>query len=220
MPAEPDLTILYRESRHRITELVSGLDADEAAAPAPACPGWTVHDVIAHLCGVVEDAQAGRLTGPPPPEMTAAEVARHREDATVDLLATWADLAAPFETAIGNEGTWPAVIDVVTHEHDIRGALGRPGDRDTTGVKRSAHTLVRYLRTSAPLTVTVDGTDVVTGPEGAGTLRLDTTSFEALRFRMGRRSRAQLRAMGWSGDPSAILDELVVFGPAPNDILE
>ena len=51
-------------------------------------------------------------------------------------------------------------------------------------------------------------------------LGLTTTRFEAFRWRMGRRSRDQLAALDWSGDPAPVLDHLVVFGPARTDIIE
>jgi hypothetical protein len=37
---------------------------------------------------------------------------------------------------------------------------------------------------------------------------------------MGRRSRSQFAALDWSGDPSPVLDHLVVFGPATSDVIE
>jgi hypothetical protein len=37
---------------------------------------------------------------------------------------------------------------------------------------------------------------------------------------MGRRSRDQLAALDWSGDPAPVLDHLVIFGPARTDIVE
>jgi len=37
---------------------------------------------------------------------------------------------------------------------------------------------------------------------------------------MGRRSRAQLAAMSWSGDPAPVIDHLTVFGPAGASIVE
>jgi hypothetical protein len=40
------------------------------------------------------------------------------------------------------------------------------------------------------------------------------------RFRLGRRSPAQLRAMSWSGDPTPVLDHMVIFGPEPYDVIE
>ena len=42
-----DVPQLYRDGRQRITELVGAIDPDEAATPVPACPAWTVHDVVA-----------------------------------------------------------------------------------------------------------------------------------------------------------------------------
>ncbi len=46
------------------------------------------------------------------------------------------------------------------------------------------------------------------------------TRFEALRWRTGRRSRAQLAAMDWSDDPTPVLDHLYLFGPAAADVVE
>ena len=43
---------------------------------------------------------------------------------------------------------------------------------------------------------------------------------EVFRWRMGRRSRGQLAALDWSGDPAPVLDHLVIFGPARADIIE
>ncbi len=74
--AEPALSQLYGESRSRLLALVSGLDERGLAAPVPACPGWRVRDVVAHLTAVGEDVLEGRLTGPPTEEQSAAQVAR------------------------------------------------------------------------------------------------------------------------------------------------
>ena len=58
------------------------------------------------------------------------------------------------------------------------------------------------------------------GPDGEPALELTTTWYEAFRWRMGRRSRSQLAALDWSGDPSPVLDHLVIFGPATVDVIE
>lgn len=44
---------LYREGRERLVELGSTLSDESAAAAEPACPGWAVRDVYAHLSGIV-----------------------------------------------------------------------------------------------------------------------------------------------------------------------
>ena len=89
--------------------------------------------------------------------------------------------------------------------------------------------MLRWLRPPVPTVVHVgDAGDVVVGvlADGDGVagqeieLELTTTRFEALRWRLGRRSRHQLASMAWSADPAPVLDHLVVFGPAAGDLVE
>jgi hypothetical protein len=49
---------------------------------------------------------------------------------------------------------------------------------------------------------------------------LRSSYWEVLRWRLGRRSRAQLATMNWSRDPAPVLDHLFEFGPARADIAE
>src|SRR5262245_22251718 len=171
-------------------------------------------------------------------------------------LTGWTAGAPRFEEAISAFDIPPAVIDVASHEQDIRGALGRPGARDCPAVQQMAGWLLQRLRTPVPVSVTVECTEFLSGPAGGGrgagggrvagggraaavalpgvgrkeplpgagreepVLGLRTTRFEAFRWRMGRRSRDQLAALDWSGDPAPVLDHLVVFGPARTDIIE
>ena len=66
----------------------------------------------------------------------------------------------------------------------------------------------------------MEDTEFRAGPDNATELRLTTSRFEAFRWRMGRRSRAQLAGLDWSGDPAPLLDHLTIFGPAARDIIE
>lgn len=200
--------------------LVCGLDRAALDAPVPACPGWSVQDVVVHLTASAEDAVAGRLSGIPTGEETAAQVARYTGRDLGEILATWDAAARGFEELIGRYSIWPALTDVTSHEHDIRGALGRPGSRDTEAVRVCAERLLRSLRPPLPLRITVEDAAFRAGPGEGAELTLTTSRFEALRWRMGRRSRDQLAALEWSGDPAPVLDHLVVFGPAASDIVE
>ena len=216
----PDLAQLYRNTRERLTALVAGLDEQALATPVPACPGWQVQDVVAHLAAIVEDALAGRLTGPPSEEETAVQVARYKGRPMLQTLDGWTAGAPRFEEVISALDIPPAVIDVASHEQDIRGALGRPGARDCPAVQQMAGWLLQGLRTPVPVRITVEDAEFRIGPSGDPVLGLRTTRFEAFRWRMGRRSRDQLAALDWSGDPAPVLDHLVVFGPARTDIIE
>ena len=219
-PAEPTLSQLYEKTQVRVVSLVVELDEQQIVAPVPACPGWRVRDVVAHLTAVGEDVLEGRLTGPPSDEQTAAQVARFADRPLSEVLSRWRELTPQFGEAIDAFAVWPAVLDVATHEHDIRGAVGAPGARDVDVVRLGADRLLTWMRPPVPLRVEVEDEAYDLGPEGEATIVLRTGRFEALRWRMGRRSRAQLAALDWSGDPAPVLDHLVVFGPSPADIAE
>ena len=219
-PAEPSLSQLYEKTQVRVVSLVVELDEQQVVAPVPACPGWRVRDVVAHLTAVGEDVLEGRLTGPPSDEQTAAQVARFTDRPLSEVLSRWRELTPQFGEAIDAFGVWPAVLDVATHEHDIRGAVGAPGARDVDVVRLGADRLLTWMQPPVPLRVEVEDEAYDLGPEGEATIVLRTGRFEALRWRMGRRSRAQLAALDWSGDPAPVLDHLVVFGPSPADIAE
>ncbi len=112
------LSAHYRASRLRLRELVESLPPDRLDDPVAACPGWSVHDVVAHLTANVEDAAAGRLSRPPGPEQTAEQVARHRDTPVAELFELWWAGAAAFEEGVDAFEIVPAVLDMLSHEHD------------------------------------------------------------------------------------------------------
>ncbi|CAN5779777.1 maleylpyruvate isomerase family mycothiol-dependent enzyme [soil metagenome] len=211
----------YRRARVRLTELLGDLDDASWRRDVPACPGWRVHDVVAHLVGVIEDGMAGRLDGPPSEVLSAEEVARHRDDPSCDLLARWGELAPVFESVITTHEVWPATFDVLSHEHDVRGALDRPGARDVDTVHVAARRLIEGLELPVVLRVHLDGETVESAPADGPMLELRTTAFEVVRLRLGRRSRQQVMALDWSTAPSAeVVEALFVFGPRPDALVE
>ena len=78
------LGVRYEEARQRIVEVIrEATSSDDAAAarPVPACPGWRVRDVLAHLCGNCTDIAAGNIDGAGTDEWTAAQVDARRDQA-------------------------------------------------------------------------------------------------------------------------------------------
>jgi uncharacterized protein (TIGR03083 family) len=217
---EPALSQLYDDSRTRLLSLVSGLDAQGLATAVPACPGWSVRDVVAHLTAVGEDVLEGRLTGPPTDEQSAAQVARFAGRPLPEVLARWDDLVPRFTETIDAFEVWPAVLDVAAHEQDIRGALGAAGARDADVVRLGADRLLHWMQPPVPLRVVTEDQTYELGPDGHAAIVLRTERFEAFRWRLGRRSRKQLSKLDWTGDPLPVLDHLVVFGPAATDVDE
>ena len=218
--ADPDLGRLYHGTRERLVVLVSELDEAALATWVPACPAWLVRDVVAHLCAVCQDVLAGRQTRINTEAETAAQVARFHDQGLAQILAAWQDIAQQFEQFVRARKAWPAVIDIASHEQDIRAAVGRSGARDAEVIWHSSDWLLTRLRPPVALTVAVEDAEYRVGPPDGTPLRLATSRFEAFRWRMGRRSRAQLAALDWSGDPAPVLDHLMIFGPSAADIIE
>jgi uncharacterized protein (TIGR03083 family) len=210
---------LYEDTRARIVDLLADLPPETYDEPVRACPGWRVRDVVAHLMGITEDALAGRLTGVPTEQQTAEQVGRCREVPLAAVIDRWEQASPEFERLIEAMQIWPAVIDIVSHEHDIRAAVQRPGARDTDAVRVVSDTILRFAP-PVPLTIEVEDDRIELGTGSPDRLLLRTSRWEVLRWRMGRRSRAQLAAMDWSDDPGPVLDHLVVFGPATADVIE
>jgi uncharacterized protein (TIGR03083 family) len=226
---EPDLGNFYRQSRRRITDTVLSLDPSEYWYTVPAAPEWTIHDVIAHLRGIVEDGIAGNMVGAPGDAWTAAQVERGGDADTQVLLADW-DTDAPFMeaalTASGGSGMMASsVFDIHTHELDILGALGRPlvlpddAGRWLTSGLGDGLVAAADARGLAPLrVVTAEGDEI--GRSDATTV-LRTTRVELFRSRFGRRSRDQVAAYDWGGaDPTPYLQDYAIFGPRDTPLVE
>ena len=211
------------DTRVRVITLVRELPEEALGTPVPACPGWSVRDVVAHLAANAEDMVAGSMTGVPSPEQTAAQIERMRVRSLPRLLADWETHAEELEAEAPAKALRLPLIDLASHEHDIRGALARPEARDSEAVQICSQFLLESLRPPVPVRVVVEDAEFRVGPDAGrdvAELVLTTSRFDALRWRMGRRSPAQLAAMQWSADPAAVLDHLVVFGPAVSDVIE
>lgn len=217
--SDPDLGALYGVVRERLSDLAADV-ADPDHIEVPACPGWSVHDVVAHVVGIAEDVVAGRLSGPPDDEWTANQVAERRDKSMAELLTDWAKAGPRFQELISRGRMWPGFLDALSHEHDVRGAVAAPAGRDAREVLVAAEFLVSRWRPAVPVRVRMGEREFTVGPDDGAALGLVTSPFEAFRFRMGRRSRSQLAAMAWSGDPTPVLDRLTIFGPSGADIHE
>lgn len=216
----PEIATIYLDAHGRIDALVRDLDDAALTAEVAACPGWSVGDVVRHLAGNVVWAADGRLQGPPSDEQTAAQVAELADVAVPEVLDRWARGVPGFAELLAAADIWPGAIDVVTHEHDIRHALDRPGARDDDAVRLLADQLLRWWSPGRAVEVELPDRTVHAGPDQGDVLRWRTNDFEVLRARLGRRSRTQLAALEWSEDPGAVLDQVAVFPPTAVDIAE
>jgi len=172
------------------------------------------------MVAVAEDWASGQLTGPPTDDETAEHVRRFASHDGTELLGALAGAAARLHQLAQSSGLEPPLGDIACHEHDIRSAIGKPGARDAQSVLWTSDRLLANLRPPVPLRAFVEDGEYRSGPPDGTEIQLHTTRFESLRWRTGRRSRTQLAAMGWSSDPTSILDQLYLFGPAASDVIE
>jgi uncharacterized protein (TIGR03083 family) len=214
-----DVGAAYAEGRRRLTALVADLDDEGAATPVPACPQWSVHDVVAHLTGVCADVLAGRLDGVGTESWTDAQVAARRATPLQDVLVEWNEVAPAVEAMAKDFGAagdqW--VGDQAIHEHDVRAALGRPGARDSEtidiGLRFMAPGFLEAVADRGLPTLEVRaGERAWRSAENEPAIQLALAPFEALRAICGRRSLDQLRALPWSGDPEPYLPAFT-WGP-------
>ncbi len=210
----------YAGVRSRVTELVRDLDEATVNKIVPACPDWRVHDLVSHVAGVVDDVVGGRLEGAGSDPWTAAQVESRRHRPTTEVLVEWSGLAPQVEVildAFGPTGR-QAVMDVVTHEHDLRGALGSTDARDTDAVRIGMGWLMDAVVGSATMAGhpslrlrTTDGHEWTSG-EGEPVATVTASAFDLLRACSGRRTLDEIRSLDWEGDVDAVLPAFT-FGP-------
>src|SRR5436309_16089627 len=92
-----DVAALYAEGRGRVTALVEGLSDEDAKAPVPTCPGWTVHDVLAHVTGVCADVLGGNIEGVATDPWTDAQVQARKGRSVAEIVDEWSEIAPQVE---------------------------------------------------------------------------------------------------------------------------
>ena len=205
-----DLGEWYRAARERIIAVASELDEEGGATAVAATPAWDVHDVVAHLSGIVDDATHGRMEGATTDPWTAAQVERGRGRTIPEMLDGWAEQAPLMESFLSSPagaGSWRAVLDIHTHECDLLTALGRP----IAVPIDVASWVAGMLRASFDESLVAAGLPAVT---------VEVDDVELFRSRLGRRTEAEVRGHGWSSDPTPYLDTWFVFGRAETSLGE
>jgi uncharacterized protein (TIGR03083 family) len=185
----------YRSIRQRVTDMV----ADRPGVgdlPVPACPQWTVRDLVGHLdfiCGSV----LTRLTGRPAPAGDDTDLA--------GLLAHWAATGERMESALEatGGGNGIVVMDAFVHELDIRVAVGLPPPDGHPAQPTAMDVLIRGFGDSVrahrlpALRVETDGTGWTAG-DGEPAAVLTGSPWHLSRSLAGRRTEAQIAALDWS----------------------
>jgi uncharacterized protein (TIGR03083 family) len=243
-----DTAQVYAGAQRSVEELVREASPEELDRTVPACPLWRVRDVVSHLTGVARDMVEGGLLVDFSPieswqsedgartgnEYTDHQVSSRRGRDIEEVLAEWREATALLLPILRGEKQAPQafpfvelvpVNDIAAHLHDVRGALRRPGERDTPLVSLAfASYLAGFsMRCGArglpAVRVCYGDKERLTGAgEPAATWTGDR--FELFRALAGRRSNEQIAAMQWDGDPTPYIPLVSGYGPRHQALVE
>jgi hypothetical protein len=150
--------------------------------------------LAAHLVGVPEDVLAGRMEGVASDAWTHAQVERYG-DLTLKELADLFESSAPKIDAIIHNFPQPIisqfVMDAVTHEQDMRSALGVPGGRDSKAIEVGIGFFLNLIEVSDP-------------PLFDALVNTSASKWDVLRSLTGRRTVEQMNASGLDGEVIAL----------------
>jgi uncharacterized protein (TIGR03083 family) len=242
----PALAAAYQQTRATILRILGDLDDRQVLTVIPACPAWTVRDLIAHMAGVAGDTIGGRFPAINPhgtwaerqavvDAYTASQVSSRQAMSMDEVLTQWtAHMPRLLAILRGDEplpaGSMPAhdwviVSDIVAHAQDLRGTFHMPGDRDSPGV---ALGLERYVKGVAQrldvaglpaLRLCAEDHEYLAG-SGSPAASVTASQWELFRALGSRRSASQLCALQWSGDPEPYVAFIPAYGARVDDLIE
>ena len=232
----------YEKGLDELCGLLEGLDDAAMATVVPACPAWTVGDLLAHLVGVAEDTSrggyfAGAMEAWRDPALAEARDAwtdghLHRiPDRTRDALLRGLHVhggrvVQSLRRGDGPPAAGPAwmvaapVADLAVHLADLREALGAAPDtagapaRFGFGAYRDwLHQ--RLVAEGLPGIRLTDGQREWSVGPGDPVGSVTAPAYELFRMITGRRSADGIRRYDWTTDPSPYLDVIAPY-PLPD----
>jgi len=185
---DDEVCLAYQQLRERVIELLAGAPAETANKVVPACPKWTVQNLVCHIIGVPEDILEGRMKGVTTDPWTQAQVDRHKSDSIAQLREILINQKSKFDVVLPNIPS-PVnsqfVMDAVTHEHDLREAINKPGAQDSLAVKVACAWLFSHDQYSDEF---IEQIQV-----------LEISEFQKMRALSGRLSIEQMNALALPG---------------------
>lgn len=207
----------YGAVRDELIDALSQLRDGQILAPVPACPLWTVKDVVAHVSGLVAEKLAGVQGRLGSDEATTRQVADRADMTLAQILAEWTRNSVPFAEAMRTDHDFAGALtaDLVIHVYDLVEVLAQPVKAADAATPLSASRYVPLLQqrvaAQSAIAITVELSDGALSPAPAvnadAAITLRATSHEFLRAVTGRFTRAQVEALDWSADPTAILND-------------
>ncbi len=232
----------YELGLGELDDLLEGVGDESLALPVPACPDWSVGDLLAHLVGIATDSVAGAFydgamrawyepdAATARDAWTSGHVELHTRPSLADLrheLGTRGALVAaalrrgdPPVAGAPDWGLAAPVGDLCVHLDDLREALGRDavpsspvGRWGFASFRGWLHQ--RLQQTGLPALVLADGDREWTVGDGPPSGSVTADRHELFRMIAGRRSAARILALDWTTDPAPYLPVIAPY-PLPD----
>lgn len=214
---------MYEVERAAFIAFLLGQPRDRLDVMVTATAGWAVRDVLAHLVGIAADLNAQRFGNGDGDAWTAAQVVSRRGQSLDALAVEWDREAPTFENGLRLFGyTFAAhyLADLLQHVIDVHAAL----DGAWVPVDQHLAVALDFYLTSFEDALGVAGAgavDVRAGHEqwrlgnGDPIASVTASPFELFRALGGRRTRQEIRSLGWDGHVDDVVD-LVSRYPNPS----
>lgn len=234
-----DVIEIYDQTRRELCDFLRSLPEEQLQTELPACPGWSIKDVVAHMTGVIADSAGGeipegflnawsdeearaRLN-----EWTDEQVRSRRSRSFDEICEEWEEATGKLTAMIKGESEIPdgappfpdriVITDLAAHTQDIYGALNLDKDRESLPIKLGLSGYIVgldiRLKTLGRPSLQIDaGERQWTVGDGEAQATIKGTRYELFRALSGRRSVDQIREMAWQGDPEPYVDLFFPYG--------
>lgn len=221
--ADGRVASMYFDIRDRVVGAAAMLTDEQLALPVPACPEWTVHELVTHLVSMPMAILAGDVPetvmgGGDPTPWLAQLVHDHSHRSIGELARWWASDDAALAGVV--QGAGLLLADLFTHESDLHGAIGSTAHRDAPELDTQIDAALAGLRKDIdvaglpPIAVDTDTTRRVSADGDPGWV-LRTGFWEAHRALNSRRTVDELVAIEHEGDPMRYVEVLHRHLPLP-----
>ncbi len=232
----------YEQGLNELQSILETTEDQAMATTVPACPEWSVADLVGHIIGVAEDSARGAFfpdaadawRDPAVAEVreawTASHVRRHgggsREDLLGKLLHHGCTLVMALRrggSAVATAPIWMVtapVGDLAVHLADLREALGLPPVTESAISKLGfaafrAWLHQRLVAEQLPALELSDGQRTWSVGQGDPVGSISAPRHELFRVISGRRSAADIARYAWTTDPAPYLQIIAPY-PLPS----
>ena len=200
----------YLSSARRIIALTRQAGESCADTFVPASPAWSLRDVLSHVTSVADHAANAIPWGANVQETIDKGVAARANESMEKIASEYEGHLEVLAEKFAGGGPGALVVDTVSHEHDIRSALGPDFKDHSAGLEAVLPSIVSWVRglnLVGELGIVLRSPNVRAlfgGPEVAAEVEVPD-DWELFRLLAVRRSAEQLAAYPQKGDPALLL---------------